>query len=149
VLPSPNGSAISAAVESVPVVAACLRNASAVARWIVQQGWGNVAHPVTVIAAGEHWPDRRALRPAIEDWLGAAAVIAALAGLGAGPLSPEAVAAKACYDAIGDIPPLIRDCASGLELAAMGFAEDVAIAVELETSTAVPVLVDGAFTAAS
>ncbi|WP_280186398.1 2-phosphosulfolactate phosphatase [Nocardia gipuzkoensis] len=93
VLPSPNGSAIAAAVSGVPVVAACLRNAGAVARWIVAQGWGTAQRPVAVIAAGEHWPGRDVLRPAVEDWLGAGAVAAALAREGAGPLSPEAGAA--------------------------------------------------------
>ncbi|WP_194818390.1 hypothetical protein [Nocardia sp. XZ_19_385] len=41
---------------------------------------------------------------------------------------------------------MIRHCASGQELAAIGFGDDVAVAIELETSKAVPVLVDGAFT---
>jgi 2-phosphosulfolactate phosphatase len=38
-------------------------------------------------------------------------------------------------------------CSSGRELIEQGFAEDVAIAAELDSSTAVPVLRDGAFTA--
>lgn len=149
VLLSPNGSAISAAVEGIPVIAACLRNADAVARWIVRQGWGTDEKPAAVIAAGEHWPGQEALRPAIEDWLGAAAVVSALAGNGAGPLSPEALAAKVCHDGIGDLPAVVADCASGRELAAIGFADDVAIAVELETSKVVPVLVNGVFVDAS
>ncbi|MET7771154.1 hypothetical protein [Nocardia sp. NPDC005366] len=41
---------------------------------------------------------------------------------------------------------LISGCASGLELAALGFADDVAVAIEIESSSAVPLLVDGAFT---
>ncbi|MEV6278631.1 2-phosphosulfolactate phosphatase [Nocardia sp. NPDC051832] len=145
VLPSPNGSAISAAVTGIPVIAACLRNASAVGAWIAGQGWGTEQQPVAVIAAGEHWPGRHGLRPAVEDWLGAAAVLSALAGHGSGPLSPEALAAQAGYDGIGDVRAIIRDCASGRELAAGGFGDDVAVAIELETSTVVPVLVDGAF----
>ncbi|WP_405163455.1 2-phosphosulfolactate phosphatase [Nocardia sp. NBC_01499] len=149
VLPSPNGSAISAAVTGVPVIAACLRNASAVARWIVQQGWGTVDRPIAVIASGEHWPGQDVLRPAIEDWFGAAAVISALAANGAGPLSPEASAAKTCYDATADIPSLIANCASGRELAAIGFADDVAIAIDIDAGKSVPVLVDGAFTDAA
>ncbi|MEV6560645.1 2-phosphosulfolactate phosphatase [Nocardia sp. NPDC051756] len=145
VLPSPNGSAISAAVTGVPVLAACLRNASAVARWIGRQGWGTVERPVTVIAAGEHWPGQDVLRPAIEDWFGAAAVISALAANGAGPLSPEAAAAKSTYDATADVPSLISHCASGRELTDIGFAGDVAVAIEIDASQSVPLLVDGAF----
>ncbi|MFJ4658926.1 2-phosphosulfolactate phosphatase [Nocardia sp. NPDC088792] len=145
VLPSPNGSAISAAAHGIPVIAACLRNAAAVAAWIVGQGWGTAERPVSVIAAGEHWPGRDVLRPAVEDYLGAGAVITALAERGAGPLSPEALAAKACYDGCGDIAGLIGDCASGRELRSQGFADDVAVAVEVGGSESVPVLVDGAF----
>ncbi|WP_067893704.1 2-phosphosulfolactate phosphatase [Nocardia vaccinii] len=145
VLPSPNGSAISAAVTAAPIVAACLRNAAAVAHWIRVRGWGTVDQPVTVIAAGESWPGQQILRPAIEDWLGAGAVVSALARLGAGPLSPEAAAARACHDGIADLPALIRDCASGRELAEMGFAEDVDIALEIDSSTVVPLLSEGAF----
>ncbi|MFI6995995.1 2-phosphosulfolactate phosphatase [Nocardia sp. NPDC050175] len=149
VLPSPNGSAISAAVGGVPVIAACLRNASAVARWIVEQGWGTADQPISVIAAGEHWPGQDVLRPAIEDWFGAAAIISALAENGAGPLSPEASAAKTTYDATGDVPSLITECASGRELASIGFADDVAVAIEIDASKVVPVLVDGAFSDAA
>ncbi|MET9026475.1 2-phosphosulfolactate phosphatase [Nocardia sp. NPDC004168] len=145
VLPSPNGSAISAAVSGVPVVAACLRNASAVARWIAGRGWGSARQPVAVIAAGEHWPGRDGLRPAVEDWLGAGAVAAALARSAVGPLSPEAHAAAVAYGGIADVAALIRDCASGRELAEGGFAQDVAAATELDSSGVVPVLTDGAF----
>ncbi|WP_405493108.1 2-phosphosulfolactate phosphatase [Nocardia sp. NBC_00511] len=149
VLPSPNGSAISAAVEGVPVLAACLRNARAVAGWIAEQGWGTAQYPIAIIAAGEHWPGQDLMRPAVEDWLGAAAVVSALAALGVGPLSPEASAAKASYEGIADIGALVTGCASGLELAANGFGADVAVATELEASKAVPVLIDGAFADAS
>ncbi|MBB5911606.1 2-phosphosulfolactate phosphatase [Nocardia transvalensis] len=145
VLPSPNGSTISTAVTGIPVVAACLRNASAVAEWITDQGWGTTEHPVAVIAAGEHWPALDTLRTAVEDWLGAAAVITALAERGTGPLSPEASVAKSGYGAVDDVRALVRDCASGRELTAMGFADDVTVATELESSRAVPVLAEGYF----
>ncbi|WP_067713601.1 2-phosphosulfolactate phosphatase [Nocardia yamanashiensis] len=148
VLPSPNGSAISAAVSGIPVIAASLRNAAAVARWIAGQGWGSAERPVAVIAAGEHWPGESGLRPAVEDWLGAGAVISALTEFGVDGLSSEARAAKAGYDGIGDIAGLIRESASGRELAAIGFADDVAIALEIGAGKTVPVLVDGAFSAA-
>ncbi len=39
----------------------------------------------------------------------------------------------------------VHGCASGLELSAADFAEDVAVAAELDVSDVVPVLADGAF----
>lgn len=139
VLPSPNGSAIAASASGV-VVAACLRNATAVARWLGHQ---DDTSPVTVIAAGERWPDG-SLRPALEDLLGAGALIAALP---ARLRSPEAEAAAALFLATRSVPDAVRRCASGVELVEAGFAEDVEIAVELDRSAAVPVLRDGAFRA--
>jgi 2-phosphosulfolactate phosphatase len=148
VLPSPNGSAITASVTGTPVVAASLRNASAVAAWLTRQGWGSADRPISIIAAGERWPGADTLRPAVEDWIGAGAVVSALAAAGAGPLSPEAAAAAALHHGIGDVARYVTDCVSGRELAAAGFAEDVAIAVEIDAGTAVPVRTDGVFTAA-
>ncbi|MDP3711246.1 MAG: 2-phosphosulfolactate phosphatase [Mycobacteriales bacterium] len=141
VLPSPNGSAIAAASTGV-VVAACLRNATAVGRWLRSQGYG-ADRAVSVIAAGERWPDG-SLRPALEDLLGAGAVIAALSAVS---LSPEAAAAAALYDAMtpASVADAVRACASGQELAASGFGEDVDIAVEIDQSGVVPVLLDGIF----
>src|SRR5687767_1376066 len=53
VLPSPNGASICSAAAStgVPVVAACLRNAPAVARWLHGHGHGTPARPIGVVAA--------------------------------------------------------------------------------------------------
>lgn len=146
VLPSPNGSAISAAAGEAPmVVAGCLRNAGAVGRRLARRGYGTQERPVTVVAAGERWPDG-SLRPALEDLLGAGAVVAELQRQGAGPLSPEACAAHACHAGTADLAAAVTACASGLELAHDGFADDVAVATELDACTAVPVLTDGAFT---
>ncbi|UGT56086.1 2-phosphosulfolactate phosphatase [Nocardia asteroides] len=147
VLPSPNGSAIAAGVTGVPVVAGCLRNARAVAAWLRTQGWGTPARPVAIVAAGEHWPGSGGVRPALEDWLGAGAVAAALLDLGATDPSPEARTAAASFTATPDVPTAVADCASGRELISGGFAEDVAVATELDTEPSVPVLVDGAFAA--
>ncbi|MEV6390925.1 2-phosphosulfolactate phosphatase [Nocardia xishanensis] len=148
VLPSPNGSAISAAVTGIPVLAGSLRNATAVARWIRRQGWGTTDRPVAVIAAGERWPGRDALRPSIEDLLGAGAIIAALAAAGAGPLSPESTIARTAFETTGDLAATLAECSSGRELRTGGFADDVAVAGELDASTAVPLRIDGAFAAA-
>nr|WP_202889932.1 2-phosphosulfolactate phosphatase [Actinopolymorpha rutila] len=149
VLPSPNGSSIAAAATArgSRVVAACLRNAGAVARWLAGQGAGTPNQPVLLVPAGERWPDA-SLRPALEDLLGAGAVAAALANLGAGPLSPEANAARASYLAMDPVAAL-AECSSGRELRAGGFAGDVAVAAEVDVSTSVPLLADGAFTDAA
>jgi len=151
VLPSPNGSAICAATAegasagggAVTVIAGCLRNAAAVGRFL-----RGSPGPVTVIAAGERWPDG-SLRPALEDLLGAGAILAALRGPGGlGSLSPEAEAARACFEATADVAAAVSGCASGRELTEGGFGDDVTIAVEIGACLVVPVLTDGAFTAA-
>jgi 2-phosphosulfolactate phosphatase len=135
-LPSPNGSALSAMVQDRSAFAACLRNASAVAT-AVQKSEGRIA----VIAAGEHWPGG-ALRPAIEDLIGAGAILARLKGR----LTPEARAAKAAYlELKDDIPDVFRGCPSGIELIEAGFPDDVELAAEEDVSTAVPVLRGGVY----
>ncbi|MEU3937710.1 2-phosphosulfolactate phosphatase [Streptomyces sp. NPDC029044] len=144
VLPSPNGSTIAAAAEGSTVVAGSLRNATAVGRWVAGQGYGTAERPVVVIASGERWPDG-SLRPALEDLLGAGAVIASLRRCGRGRLAPEAMVAAAAYEGIGDVATTVTSCASGRQLADGGFADDVAIATELDACQVVPVLVDGAF----
>ncbi len=139
VLPSPNGSscAVDAAEAGAMVVAGCLRNASAVGRLIATHGGASA-----VIAAGERWPDG-SLRPALEDLLGAGAILAMVDPAG---LSPEASAAVGAFRAArAAIEEAIRGSASGRELIERGFAADVELAAELDASDLVPVLVDGAF----
>lgn len=139
-LPSPNGSRLSLAGGAMPVLAGCLRNAAAVARAARGLAGGGA---VGVVPAGELWPDG-SLRPAIEDLLGAGAIIAAL-GL---PCSPEAqVMRDASRTAGADMPRLIRESVSGQELVERGFSRDVALAVEREVSATAPLLVDGAYRA--
>jgi 2-phosphosulfolactate phosphatase len=72
VLPSLNGAALSYGANHPIVLAACLRNAAAVARAAAALG-----STVAVIPAGEMWAMGE-LRPSLEDWVGAGAVIAAL-----------------------------------------------------------------------
>ena len=143
VLPSPNGSRLSAlaAGHGGHVLAGCLRNASAVARVARDLARGA---SVAVIAAGEQ---RRAhaesLRPAVEDLIGAGAVLAALAP---DAPSPEAQVAMAAFRAAADdLTSFLTGCASGRELIAAGFPEDVAIAAELDVDHAAPTLCAGAF----
>jgi 2-phosphosulfolactate phosphatase len=136
VLPSPNGAVLSLACVAPVVLAGCLRNASAVAR---HAGVGG--RDVCVIAAGERWPDG-ATRFALEDLVGAGAVIHALTG----SKSPEAGAAESAFLACRRrIAAALAASASGRELCERGFPEDVALAAELDVSTCVPRLVEEAF----
>jgi 2-phosphosulfolactate phosphatase len=143
VLPSPNGSAIAAATTTGHVLAGCLRNATSVAHWLEAQGFATPRHPAVVIAAGERWPNG-ALRPALEDLLGAGAIIAALSSRAS--RSPDAIAAEACWRTCRHrLGVYLRDCSSGQELTAAGYASDVALAAEHDTQSTVPVLIDAAF----
>ncbi|MFF9012709.1 2-phosphosulfolactate phosphatase [Streptomyces sp. NPDC014870] len=144
VLPSPNGSTIAAEAAGATVVAASLRNRTAVAHWLATHGYGSESSPLAVIAAGERWPDG-SLRPALEDLLGAGAVLSALRGLGPYALTPEARAAATLWEATEDPVAELHRCASGRELYEYGYPQDVAVAAEADTSETVPVLRDGAF----
>lgn len=149
VLPSPNGSAISFALADggATVVGASLRNRTAVADWLrsrLQPG-----EAVAVVAAGERWGYDGSLRPALEDLLGAGAVIDAVADLvGLADLSPEAVAAVAVFRDIATrqaMATTLRACSGGRELIAQGFGDDVEVAAELDTSPWVPLLTGSAY----
>ena len=127
-------------------MAACLRNASAVGRWLRAQGYGSARAPVGVVAAGERWPDG-GLRPGVEDQLGAACVLDTLATTPGG-LSVEAAVALAVLAGVPDVPAAVRGSVSGRELVDRGFGQDVEIAVEVDVSTVVPVLRNGVFSPA-
>jgi 2-phosphosulfolactate phosphatase len=142
VLPSPNGSTLAfmgRELGAPNVLAGCLRNASATANAArALSGGGTIA----VIGAGERWdtPDGP-LRPAIEDMLGAGAILAALdpsSAVSSPRCSPEAAAARAAF--IGARPRLyeeIAGCASGRELVARGWEDDVATASSHDVSDVV------------
>jgi 2-phosphosulfolactate phosphatase len=122
------------------VFAGCLRNASSVAT-----ACREIGGPTLVIAAGERWEDvaNGPLRPALEDFVGAGAILAAL---GASNPSPEATAAISVFrDSKAVLHDRIANCASGRELMEAGYRRDVAIAAELDISTAVPRLIDGTY----
>ena len=155
VLPSPNGSTISAllADAGARVVAASLRNRTAVARWLVRHlEQARTPPAVVVVPAGERWPDG-SLRPAAEDLWGAGAVVEAFATTlehRAGPLllSPEAELAGAAWLAVaGRADAALRACASGRELVEQGWPQDVDVAAEVDASERVPVLRDGVYEA--
>ena len=147
VLPSPNGSTITTILDEAgaQVVVGCFRNAAAVAEVIAARL--RLGSSVAVIAAGERWRDDDSLRPALEDHLGAGAVLAALARLGyREAMSPEATAAVDLFDAVKPrLSQSMHECVGARELEAMGFRSDVDVATNWDVSGVVPTLVDGAF----
>jgi 2-phosphosulfolactate phosphatase len=147
--PGADGSRIAAALagHSGTVIAGSLRNATAVAQWILahQDETGNRL-AIAIIAAG----DRRggAARVTVEDLLGAGAIIDALAAIGLDACSPEAAAAAASFAGLKRATRhLITASASGRELADLGFADDVRLAVQTDVSSTIPVLREFAFRA--
>lgn len=129
VLPSPNGSTIAriASQRGLRVLAGSLRNASAVARAIGAQ-------PVTIVAAGEKWSDGT-MRFALEDLLGAGAIIAALDGT----KTAEAEAAAAAFVTLRPkLLDALRECASGRELIGWGYPDDVRLAAEVDADDVAP-----------
>jgi 2-phosphosulfolactate phosphatase len=136
VLPSVNGSTLSRIAVSQPVLAGCLRNRTAVARRAAELG-----SRIGIVAAGERWPGTSDLRPCIEDWLGAGAIAELLDGR-----SGMALAASAAFvDARWDLRARLEASPSGEELAAVGFADDVDAAVELDADDVAPQLRAGAY----
>ncbi len=152
VLPSPNGStiAVAAAERGVPfVLAGSLRNASATARRARALSHDGA---IGVIAAGERWGSATGpLRPALEDQLGAGAVLAALdpsAAVAHPRCSPEAAAARSAFiDAKSSLMSTLLSCASGRELVARGWVDDVEASALLDVSGHAAQLVDDAFVA--
>ncbi|MCW3126649.1 MAG: 2-phosphosulfolactate phosphatase [Bacteroidetes bacterium] len=136
VLPSPNGSTLSLATGDTKTICGCLRNAKAVADAAMRMG-----RKISIIPAGEIWPDS-SLRPALEDMIGAGAIISYLKGR----LSPESIAALSVFNDCKDIYEQISRSSSGKELIAMGFEEDVRIASKYNVSDSLPVLLKGAYT---
>jgi len=141
VLPSPNGATLSVMAGSydVTVLAGCLRNASAVAAACQRCG-----KSIAVIAAGERWrDDHGGLRPAIEDLIGAGAILSAI---DSGSVSPEAIVAVAAYEsAENNLLQTLEKCSSGRELVLIDHAADIDLAAHINVSKAVPVLCEGAF----
>ncbi|MDJ0632647.1 MAG: 2-phosphosulfolactate phosphatase [Xenococcaceae cyanobacterium MO_188.B29] len=136
VLPSPNGATLSLHTDSKPTIAGCLRNAKAVAYFA--QSYGN---NIAVIPAGEKWSDG-SLRPAIEDLIGAGAILSYLKG----NLSPEAETAVTVFSRWqGELFSVLEKSISGQELINRGFPQDVELAAVLNSSSCVPLLTNNAY----
>jgi len=118
------------------VLAGCLRNAAAVASACAH------GRRVLVVPAGERWPDG-SLRPCLEDWLGAGAILSHLPCV---PIGDARAAIAAFRELQADLPQALRDCISGRELVERGYPDDVDIAAEVDSSSAVPMYDGEAFT---
>jgi 2-phosphosulfolactate phosphatase len=111
------------------LLAGSLRNARAVAAAAQRLGTA-----FNVIPGGERWPDG-SLRPALEDWLGAGAILRWLPG----SRSPEAESAVALFERHRDTLVAVLDhCSSGRELDGRGHSRDKTIAGDLDVSACVP-----------
>lgn len=146
VLSSLNGAYCSWIASKVPaLLIGSLLNASAVAVLAdkLQQETGAA---ITVVPCGEMWNDAREnedrLRPSIEDYLGAGAILAKLSG----GKSPEAqVSAGAFTSSENRLKELVWDSGSGRELRERGYEDDVRYCSQLNVSGIVPIMKDGRF----
>ncbi|MBD0345582.1 MAG: 2-phosphosulfolactate phosphatase [Coleofasciculus sp. Co-bin14] len=136
VLPSPNGATLTLGTGQTPTLAGCLRNCEAIAHFV--QTYGS---RISVIPAGEKWEDG-SLRPALEDLIGAGAILSYLEGR----LSPEAEIAVAAFHEVKDnLAIALRKCSSGKELIARGFATDIELAAAINISSCVPLFTHSAY----
>lgn len=152
--------ALAAAERGAHVVVGALRNAAAVAAHVlaVQHDRADrtsiavvaVGQPAVVTGgsttAGENAPD---LRFAVEDLLGAGAVIAALGDLGIDHASPDAAVAAEGFRALrGAVRHLLTASGTGRLLADAGERDTVLAAAERDAASVVPVLREGAYATA-
>jgi 2-phosphosulfolactate phosphatase len=136
VLPSPNGATLTLGTGQTPTLAGCLRNCEAIAHFAQTCG-----SRISVIPAGEKWEDG-SLRPALEDLIGAGAILSYLEGR----FSPEAEIAVAAFDGVKEnIAIALRKCSSGKELIARGFATDIELAAAINISSCVPLFTHNAY----
>ncbi len=93
------------------------------------------------IPAGERWQNG-SIRFAIEDYLGAGALISVLNG----ELSAESFAAKKYFEAFeSELKDVIINSYSGKELIEKGFSEDLEIALDMFSGNSIPVLKEKCF----
>jgi 2-phosphosulfolactate phosphatase len=140
VLPSPNGATCSRYARAGRcVLIGALVNASAVAEAVTELLDASDLC-VTVIACGERWrtpSEDGELRVALEDYLGAGAILACLRH----EKSPEARVCRSAFQSARDeLHDLLWDCASGRELRGRGYAGDVEHAGRLDVYDAVPIV---------
>lgn len=156
---SRNGAAVAAAAGDATVLLGSLRNAGAVARAVVGlQNRRQARTSVAVIAAGE-LDDAGVVRFAVEDHLGAGAVIDALTTLGIDHTSPDAAVAaeglralrralRHMVSASGSAREIAEGVSATTKMAEAGIVPtSPAAAAEVDAVDAVPILRDGLFVA--
>jgi len=138
-LPSPNGATLCRLVEPrSPLLVGALINAQAVARaatHLLQTHTGGI----TVVAAGERWTtpsEDGDLRFAIEDYLGAGAILAELPA----ELSPEGQLCAQAFRSVQErLFDLLWECGSGRELRERGYGDDVRHAAQWNRYDSTPI----------
>ncbi|GCE27452.1 hypothetical protein KDA_29360 [Dictyobacter alpinus] len=140
VVASPNGATCSRYAQQIDFLfAGSLLNAQAVASAVAEIMERHKLN-VTVVACGERWrpaTEDGELRVALEDFLGAGAILSAL------PYrqSPDAqVCTNAFIHSQDRLAELLWDCDSGQELYEKGFAEDVRLAARLNQYHTAPIM---------
>jgi 2-phosphosulfolactate phosphatase len=142
VLPSLNGASCCQYGKRASVlVVGAIVNATAVAQAVTQM-LETQPDNVTVVACGERWPTSAAegaLRFALEDYLGAGAILAALPF----PQTMEAQVCGATFHTLRhQLELALWECDSGQELRMKALAEDVRFAAQHDSCDCVPVLRD-------
>jgi len=130
------GHPLASAAEDAIVIVGGIRNAAAVARHVLDTQTERAARTSVAVIAVD-----RDGRFAVENHLGAGAVIAALGDLGIDHSSPEAAVAGEGFRALrGAAKHLLTASASGRRLLDAGRRDDVLSAAALDTSSQVRVL---------
>ncbi|MFC7370958.1 2-phosphosulfolactate phosphatase [Fictibacillus iocasae] len=146
VLCSLNGAACTEAAKAVPaLLIGSLVNADVAAKAAHDQQ-KKTGRDITIVPCGEQWEDphhdENGMRPGIEDYLGAGAILASLEGT----FSPEAEVCAASFAACQhNLEQLITQSGSGRELVERGYGADVEFCRCLNTLEQVPVLYNGCF----
>lgn len=146
---SRNGAAVASRAGDALVVLGCLRNAQAVARAVLAYQHDRGARTsIAVIAAGEREGRDGPVRFAVEDQLGAGAIIDALGQLGIDHTSPEAAITGEAFRGLRPaLRHLLTASGSGQELIDGDRRDEVLAASVLDDLDVVPVLRAGAFVA--
>ncbi|WP_053367505.1 2-phosphosulfolactate phosphatase [Bacillus sp. FJAT-27245] len=146
VLTSLNGAFCTWIADKVPaLLIGSLLNADAAAK-AANKIREQIKADITIVPCGEQWnePEENedTLRPSVEDYLGAGAILSLLDG----EKSPEAEVCIGAFQSAKDrLSEVIWDCGSGRELRTKGFEADVSHCSRLNAFSTVPLLAENKF----